>query len=672
MPRYKVTNPATGQVVTLEGATPPTDADLDEIFSSMPQQSKYDINQQQPTDLRQSLANNPITATAAEAGAGVSRGIAQTADFFTTKPIRAIQQLAGVAKEDRLTTLEDTFSGTTQGNFMNEGLGRDVVRAGSELVAPSAVGGAVLRTAAKAMPATLEMTTGQGVMKQLGASTAAQDIAGGALSGAGGELGEEVGGDTGKLVASFLTPMAGMAAAPVLTKALTNPKQAVGFIKGIMNPLSKMSDEGASILLQEAMIREGLSPDDIIKKLAVLGKEGMPADLGNNFARLLKTAANRVDLTEGKAALALKARHEGQSNRVMSSLDDGTGLSMLTLDDELLRLDNVMKPQIKELYNATRQQDMELSPKLMQLFEGNGSLGKAFKKAQTTLIDRSDVGDELKNIDIIDAVKQTLDDQINVAIRKGAGGKARDLIRAKNLMVNEADTAIPVYKEARNLYGGKVALENAGKAGTNFLKMNNRDLTALTSSMGESERRIFKMGAKQAIVDKLDDLRTNANIVDRVFGKNGDADKLRHLFDDDKAFLNFKDTLEKETQFVLTRRAAQANSTTAKQLFDDDNAFSTLTSIAGDIGSASGAKNIFNKIVSGFTGKKSDAAYTKALEDAGDILLIKGIDPDKIRRLLTQGSPISIQKRIEQALNRPTLKIYTPTGATVTAFGDNQ
>ena len=632
--------------------------------------------QTQPDEFRQALVDNPFMATLAEAGSAVTRGLTDVGEFFTTKPIRAVQQLAGVPAEERLPLIEQTEIGQdlTTGQFMEEGLARDVVRAGGELAAPGAVGGQMLRTAAKAIP--VAQTTAQGVIKSLGGSTVGQDIVGGALSGAGGEIGEEFGGETGKLVGSFLAP-ASMATAPIFKKVLEEGAidTVVPFIKGIVNPLSKMSDEGASILLNEAMIREGLSPDEVIMKLKSLGPEAIPADIGNNFARLLRTSANKVAQIEGRSADVFKSRHAGQGDRLLGAFDESTALPSLGLDDELIRLNLVMKPKINDLYAQAGAGSIQLSPKLKTLMTGKSSLGKATAKAQQSLENMRAAGDTVTNIDLINATKQTLDDQINVAIRKGANNKSRELVRLKNIMVEEADTAIPVYKQARDLFAGKASLENSAKQGESFLKLSKRDVVDLTKSMGESEKRIFKLGAKKAILDKFDDIRTNADLVGRVFSKNGDTEKLRHLFDDSAAFAKFNNALEQETQFVLTRRAAQANSTTAKQLFDDEDAFSTLTNVAGDIGSASGASRIFNKIMTGLGRKKTDDLYTKALEDAGDVLLIKGIEPNRIRKLLTQGSPKAIQSRITQAMKRPTIKAYQPaavSGATVTAFEDQQ
>jgi len=186
--------------------------------------------QEEPTpamldQLRQAILDAPGGSELAEFGAAVNRGAANLVDFFTTKPARAVQQIAGVPQEERIPTVAETFEGAIKGEFVEPGLKRDILRASGELVAPGAVGGQALRTAAKAVPAVQAgaQTLGQRVTGQLGATAPAQDVTGAALSGAGlvagGEAGEaadvalggtgETGKAIGQLAGGILVPVSG-------------------------------------------------------------------------------------------------------------------------------------------------------------------------------------------------------------------------------------------------------------------------------------------------------------------------------------------------------------------------------------------------------------------------------------------------------------------------------
>jgi len=662
MPTYRVTDPETGRKIKLTGDSPPTEAELIEIFASVPRETS---KAEQPTareNINQAILDTPGGAELAEFGSGISRGATQLADFFTTKPANALLELAG--SDTRIPELTEALSPATEGNFVEPGLKRDILRTSGELVGPAATLGAGLRATAGQIPKLQQgvETVRQGVTRQLGTSTAGQDITGAALSGLGAETGEEYFGETGELLGAFLAPMAGTAFQPAFKKLLSDGAIKTGkdLISKLTQPLIGMSDDGAAKLLAEAMVREGLSPDDVANRLKQLGPESIPADVGNNFSRLLRTAANKIPRIEGQAADVLKARQSGQGNRILSAFDDATGTSSLNIDDEITRLNKTLKPQINKLYSDAGAKGINVSPRLKSLLEGKNSVNKAMKKAQGRLADKRAAGDQITHIDIIDATKQELDDQIGTAIRKGANNKARDLIRLKNLMINEADTAIPEYKQARDLFAGKANMENAAQSGELFIRMKPRDVRELTKSFGASEKKMFKLGAKQAVIDKIDDLQTNADAVKRLFGKNGDVKKLRHLFDTKKQFDQFSDTLERESNFILTRRAAQANSTTTKQLFDDESAFNVLSDTATAIASPKAAAGLLNRVISGLGKGKAEKEYIKALEDVGDILLVKGIEQDRIISLLKSGKSKQIEAFVRHALKQPTKSPWVP------------
>lgn len=598
-----------------------------------------------------SFIDNSITRAFAEFGAGTAEGFNKAGDFFLTDPANAALELAG--SDFRFGGFADDPALNRQ--IMEPGLARDVVRKSGELIAPGMIGGQMFRTAAQTIPAVQlgGQSVKQGVIGQMGASTASQDIAYSALAGAGSEVGKETGVPGGELIGAFVAPLAGATAKNSITSIVKAGQRG---IQALLKPLAGVSDDGASTLMAEAMVREGLTPEQVIKKLNDLGPEAIPADLGNNFARLLRTASNKIPRIEGSAAEVFKARQSGQGNRILNSLDDATGTSGLSVDDEIARLNAVMKPKINELYKQTGAKGIQLSERLTKLINGKNSLGKAQKKVQQRLADKRAAGDDISNIDVIDATKQQMDDQIGAAIRKGESNKARDLIRLKNIMVKEADESIPSYKEARDMYAGKAGMENAAKAGESFTKLKARDMKDLTKTYGEAEKKMFKLGAKQSIQDKIDDLRNNANAVDRLFGKNGDIKKLRYLFDDNQAFKRFEETLQRESDFALTRRAAQANSTTTKQLSDDTSAYETLSAAADSVATPTGAVSTVKRIISGLNKSRADADYTKALEDVGDLLLIKGIEPSRIQAILKKGHSKQIEAALKRALRKPTPK----------------
>ena len=72
---------------------------------------------------------------------------------------------------------------------------------------------------------------------------------------------------------------------------------------------------------------------------------------------------------------------------------------------------------------------------------------------------------------------------------------------------------------------------------------------------------------------------------------------------------------------------------------------------------------MIGRIVNGLKNKKSDAAYIKALEEAGDILLMKGMDPNRLRALLKRGTAKQITAKVREYLDKPAMKAKEPYAA---------
>lgn len=155
---------------------------------------------------------NPVL----EGMAAVNRGAAGIVDFAMT-PVNAALEISGSGA--RVPSAVQAASPATAGNFMEQGLAKDVVRAAGETVPAAVAIGAGIRTAAQQLPniASGAESVGAGVLRQMGSSTSAQDAGFAALSGAGSAIGREAGGDTGAVIGAIAAP-ASVAIAPAATK----------------------------------------------------------------------------------------------------------------------------------------------------------------------------------------------------------------------------------------------------------------------------------------------------------------------------------------------------------------------------------------------------------------------------------------------------------------------
>ena len=237
------------------------------------------------------LSGIPGFEAAAEFAAGTNRTVADLIDFVGVGPLNAALSASGA--DFRIPGARQSLAQVGgEGGFMEPGLARDITRAAGEIVPAAAGGGAILRQAASRLPAfTAGEGVGAGLLRQAGQTTAAGDIGLGAVSAAGAEIGEDIDPEVGGLIGGIAAPV-GVAATGQALKGLFN--MGARGVQNLTRSLSGMSEEGASKLLAEAMVREGLSPEDVTRRIAELGPDAIPADVGNNFARLLRTASNKI------------------------------------------------------------------------------------------------------------------------------------------------------------------------------------------------------------------------------------------------------------------------------------------------------------------------------------------------------------------------------------------
>lgn len=504
------------------------------------------------------------------------------------------------------------------------------------LFLPTSVSGLSAGALAKGAALAAATQTGiEGYQKALGGEMNASDIGIAAL-------------------ASPIGQIAGEAVvAPIIKQTIKKPLAAVlrkgkDAFASMVRSADDMGEEVAAKSLAESMIREGLTPDELLKRFNDLGQDAVLGDTGNSFRRLLRSASNEVPELEGRMNAILNKRQAMSDKRVLQSLK-AVGLSNMDAAEEMARLNASVGPKIAELYAAARSKPLNPSWKLRRILNGKNIISKtmASDTVQDALANKRSLDESISNIDVIDETKKALDDQISSLMRKGKTNKARDIIRLKKIMLEEVDKAIPEYAQARSVFAGKAALEDSAEKGRMMFKLSPADMNDLVSSMGESEKRMFLLGAKDALIDKMDATQVTGDMVKRIFGRRGDIKRIKTLFPDSEQFDIFRKVMESEAEFMATRRAVQGNSTTFRQLFDSvsfGKSFEEARALTGDPIAAVGVvDNLIKSIGKG----KQEQVRRAALERIGDMLISSDVDPNRVRMLLKKGS----QEQIKSALN---------------------
>jgi hypothetical protein len=599
-------------------------------------------------------------STLGQFAAAANRGVVSTIDLLGT-PFRVVLEGGtdilnkGVglvtgqeyAPTEVPTLRESLYPYGIETNFMEPSPTRNIIEAVGQAAAPSGAVGGLIRGVGKSAPYVAQGAEGllRGSALQVGKGTnAVSDVGLGVLSGFGAGAGQEVAGDGGALIGGVLSPVAGVAA----TKGIKGAAESA--YSALISPKEKALSESDKIiqkLLQDAATGAGMSAKEVSAKVKGMGKEGMLADVDETFASLLKTSANENPNVRGFARTELSNRQEGQAKRIADRLDEDTGTAGLTLDEEINRVESLLQPKIKQLYDEAGKAEIQLSPKLNNMMNGETSLNKAYKNAQQAIKDIDAIGEPVTQMTVIDQTKKSLDDMIGKAVREGANEEAGRLIKMKKVMLGEVDQANPVYAQARQLASDKKSLQNAADLGIMFNKMKASELDDLVATMGGSERHMYLLGAKKALLDRIDGIGQNRDLVNSMFGKNGDVRKLKTLFKDDESFNQFRDTLKMEADWRITSNTVRGNSTTKQQMNDSVNAVEAVDEAMQFATSPVQAARISGKWLSKLTGNRQKEDYKQALERVGFILSQRGIEPAKVEELLKSGD----EKRIKYFLD---------------------
>ena len=605
----------------------------------------------QAQQYQQAIASSPVASAvysvpgarpAMEFANAAVRGAAGAFDLVVPNFFNSALQLAG--SEKRVPTLQRTLENVgalaPAGGYMQPGLGQEIVSGLGEAI-PAAMGGqGLVREAYKRTAPLVPEIAGAGrrVLGSLSKTTPTQEAI--ATTGAvvGGEIGEEAGLPGAGLVGSIV---GGGAALPIISginRAFTNLTD----FQNMASSLTKVRTDIAGEMLANSLRSAGISPTEAVDQYRKLGPNALPADIDQAFREVLRAAMNIDPGTSGAARTMVNQRQAGAGQRISESLNI---INADNADDYLANLDETLGPQIKALYEQASQQPLALSGRLRTLLEGDTSLGRAFQTAQGRVSDRIALGETAGTFDYVDETKKVLDDQIKALLIGGKSNEAGILIRFKNQMVAEADQQIPGYADARKLYAGKAALINAKELGGQLFSTPSRELVELASALTAQEKTAYALGAKDAIIDKINSTGMNRNQVMALFGKNGDAAKLNTLFDSPEKADQFLNQLRRETEFAITRNAVTGNSSTVAQAAQLNNLVGP-TGIRRSIGQAT--QLLFGNpaqlsgevagIMDGMSQNRNSEMYNSALIKAGDILLASGMDVNRLEALLKRGS----------------------------------
>lgn len=426
----------------------------------------------------------------------------------------------------------------------------------------------------------------------------------GALYGAAGGAGES----TAETLGGVLADTAKGAA---VSGALGGAGQSVGTGIGAVgsNVLQRVSESSAADSarrkLAEALVRDarGIGASNpaaqVEARLKTLGPEATIADAaGTNTRQSLDTLATMSGDAKNATERLIHDRQASRSSRIVGAADEALGTQGKTYTASLEALDTAKKaasaPLYAQLDGVSVRVDKELNGILQAAKEAHGGAEKSALRRQEAPIDLSLIkaGDDVP-FAALDKVKQSLWDLAEVAKRQGEKGVAADFNSLRTKLTQKMDAISPkdaggsIYAQARNAYGGKAQLETAIEAGRTAMKADAIAVADLTKGMGASEMEAFKVGALQAIRDKVGTEAGQTSIL-KMWKEPATSDKLREIFGND--YRAFSAEVAKEARLKLLEQTGRGSQTAARLLgageLDAQGVLSTAAGVAA--GAATG------------------------------------------------------------------------------------
>lgn len=347
---------------------------------------------------------------------------------------------------------------------------------------------------------------------------------------------------------------------------------------------AKRADTFAQRKMLEALERDGLTPDEALKRLAEAQGMGVtditPADLGEN----LRGAAWRSQVIPNPNRNTVvdqfadrQSAQAGQIADTASRLSGVKNTGFAFIDD----LDEQVRREAKPLYDEAYQ--VMLDPKPFQPFMGRRVIVDAYNKAVDLADIRGDgnmpplnrllAGNAIPT-EAAHQIKQGLDALIEAetdALTGKMTSRGRELVRLKSDWNSAIVAQNEPYAKANVAFADRARLRDAFTTGAKFNGMPEEELVRTVNGMTPAEREALKSGVITKVQELASGTADASNFVKTVFGSPKRRMALRLAFNDPKAFETFERFIKVQSEKVRTTRKVMGGSETMerKMAMDD-------------------------------------------------------------------------------------------------------
>lgn len=313
------------------------------------------------------------------------------------------------------------------------------------------------------------------------------------------------------------------------------------------------------------------------------------ADIGGATAqRELRGLRGASPEVQAKTDPFIERRMVEQGERVERDVETGLGIT----DEDVVSVKGVIARQesaARPLYQQLRDENQAIDVSdMVEIFE-KPSFRSSYDEVMNALRDRAgrdipaDVmrgapktyqefieniragRDTVVPFDFLDQAKRVIGSKGREAQRRGNDELAERLFRISSDIRDVADTKVAGYADARRVFAGEAAIDEAYEVGKKFNASSSREIQERLQDMNDSERQAFMAGAVEEIRLNIDRANDTADVVRRLAGSPEKRRKLAALMggEDSPAFKSFMEAMNREASMVTSGRTVAGGSQTA-------------------------------------------------------------------------------------------------------------
>jgi len=385
----------------------------------------------------------------------------------------------------------------------------------------------------------------------------------------------------------------------------------------------------------EAFARDQRPVQQAVTRMDRLGPEATVADTGGqNTRQLLDTLALLPGRTKDEVESVIRNRQAGRADRMIDAAESASGTGGLRMSTEMRDWMAQRAQAAAPLYARAYQMSPTADSELVDIITRADRLGAT---AEAKIISTARLNEPPYSLDLqqpgrwsirdLDRVKQGFDQLLTSkkALNQDGTmtpvGAAYDQLR--KALVSKLDDmtggANGVYAQARQAYAGPSQMMDAATAGRNALTKDDATIKTMQAGMSRSEKDAFALGAFEALRAKLGTRAGQTQLME-LWREKGMKEKLRAIFGNEKAYLEFASSVAKERQ-LKQLETVRGNSKSVERMYAVGDLDMPAIQAAGQMVGNASAMNVPGVLQSGANLWSRVKLPEPARDQMGQILL---------------------------------------------------